>query len=123
MMILTTFTSSIIVLALWIPSSGNIPIIIFAGLYGFFSGACVSLGPAVVGQISEIKQIGVRTGTVYAFVAIAALTGSPIAGALVTRKHGEFEYLQVFCGVTMFAGTALFFAACAMKVGFEWKIF
>ncbi|PQE19424.1 monocarboxylate permease protein [Rutstroemia sp. NJR-2017a BBW] len=122
-MILTTALSSIIVLALWLPSRGNVPILLFAGFYGFFSGAFVSLGPAVIGQISEIRQIGVRTGTVYLVVSVAALTGSPIAGALVSRKHGQFQYLQIFCGVTMVVGTTLFVAARAVKVGFAWKKF
>ena len=89
-MILTTVLSTVIVLALWLPSHGNVPIMTFAGFYGFFSGAFVSLGPAVIGQISEIREIGVCTGTVCALVSIAALTGSPIAGALVSRKHGQF---------------------------------
>ena len=123
MMILTTVLSSVMVLALWLPSHGNVPIITFAGFYGCFSGAFVSLGPAVIGQISEIREIGVRTGTVYALVSIAALTGSPIAGALVSRKHGQFQYLQIFCGVTMVVGTALFVAARAVKVKFAWKKF
>ncbi|PQE23071.1 monocarboxylate permease protein [Rutstroemia sp. NJR-2017a WRK4] len=122
-MILTTALSSIVVLALWLPSRGNVPILLFAGFYGFFSGAFVSLGPAVIGQISEIRQIGVRTGTVYLVVSVAALTGSPIAGALVSRKHGQFQYLQIFCGVTMVVGTTLFVAARAVKVGFAWKRF
>lgn len=123
MMILTTSLSSITVLALWLPSRGNIPILLFAGFYGFFSGAFVSLGPAIVGQISEINQIGIRTGTVYLIVSIAALTGSPIAGALVARKDGQFEYLQIFCGVSMVIGTGLFVAARWVKVGLRWERF
>jgi MFS family permease len=123
MMILTTIGSSILVLALWLPSRGNVPIIIFAGFYGFFSGAFVSLGPAIVAQISEIRQIGVRVGTVYLLVSIAALTGSPIAGALVAQDHSNFEWLQVFCGVTMVVGTALFIAARMVRVGLAWKRF
>jgi len=77
-MIATTGFSSIIVLALWLPSKGNIPIIIFAVLYGFSSGAFVSMLPSVVAQISDVRQIGVRTGTVFFIVSIAALTGTPI---------------------------------------------
>lgn len=123
MMILTTTCSSIFVLALWLPSHGNAPVIVFAVFYGFFSGAFVSLGPALIGQISQITEIGVRIGTVYAFVSIAALTGSPIAGALVSLKNGRFEYLQLFCGATMVVGTTLFIAARAVEVGFRWKKF
>ena len=123
MMILTTACSAIIVLALWLPSRGSIPIILFAALFGFFSGAFVSLGPAVVAQISDVRQIGIRNGTVYALVAFAALTGNPIGGAPVSRKQGQFEYLQIFCRVSMVVGSALFLAARIVKVGFGGNIF
>ncbi|KAJ4303137.1 hypothetical protein N0V90_002029 [Kalmusia sp. IMI 367209] len=123
MMIATTLLTVITVLALWIPGHGNAAIIVFAALFGFFSGAFVSLGPAVVAQISEIKQIGVRNGTVYAFVSLAALTGNPIAGALITRDHGKFLYLQIFCGISMAVGCLAFLASRTAKVGLTWKRF
>jgi MFS family permease len=123
MMIATTLLTVITVLALWIPGHGNAAIIAFAAFYGFFSGAFVSLGPAVVAQISEIKQIGVRNGTVYAFVSLAALTGNPIAGVLITRDHGKFLYLQIFCGISMAVGCLAFFASRTAKVGLVWKRF
>lgn len=120
-MLFTTFFSGIIVLALWLPSHSNAPIIIFAALYGFSSGAFVSMVPAVVAQISDIRQIGVRTGTNFVFISVAGLLGSPIAGALVTRDQGKYLYLQIFCGVTMFGGASLFVVARALQVGFKLK--
>ena len=116
-MILTTAFSSVIVLALWLPSRGAIPIILFAALYGFSSGAFVSLVPALIAQISDIRRIGVRLGTNFLIISIAGLLGNPIAGALVTRDEGRYTYLQGFCGVSMFAGTALFVMARAVQVG------
>lgn len=120
-MILTTGFSAVIVLALWLPSAANAPIIIFAVLYGFSSGAFVSLAPSLVAQISDIRQIGVRNGTLFAIVSIAALTGNPIGGALVTRDNGKFKYLQIFCGCAMVCGTVLFIAARSVQVGFKLK--
>lgn len=93
-MILTTGFSAIIVLALWLPAHGNAPIIVFSALYGFSSGAFVSLGPALIAQISPIREIGVRTGTFFACIAIAGLCGNPIGGALVGQDDGGFLYLQ-----------------------------
>ena len=122
-MILITALTAIIVLALWLPGYGAVPIIIFAAFYGFFSGAAVSLAPAVVAQISKIQQIGSRNGTVYALVSIGALIGNPVGGALITRDGGNFRYLQIFCGVTMLVGCALYFASRTAKVGVVWKIF
>lgn len=118
-MILTTCFSAVIVLALWLPSHGNTPIIVFAALYGFSSGAFVSLAPSLVAQISDIREIGVRNGTLFAIVSIAALTGNPIGGALVSRENGKFTYLQIFCGCAMVCGTLFFTAARTVQVGFK----
>ncbi|KAL8807126.1 MAG: hypothetical protein Q9200_004792, partial [Gallowayella weberi] len=57
-MIATSFLSTILVLGLWLPARGNIPYILFAAFYGFSSGAFVSLAPALVAQISDIRAIG-----------------------------------------------------------------
>ncbi|KAG4431064.1 hypothetical protein IFR05_013456 [Cadophora sp. M221] len=121
-MIITTGFSAIIVLALWLPSSGNIPIIIFCVLYGFSSGAFVSMGPSVLAQISPIRELGTRTGTFFLCVAIGGLTGNPIGGALIQSDNGGFHHLQIFCGVTMAAGSLMYVADRWVQVGFKPKI-
>jgi MFS family permease len=98
---------AILVLALWLPSRSNAPTIVFSILYGFASGAFVSIVPALVAQISDIRQIGVRTGTMFAIVSIAALIGNPIGGALLGQDQGYYTYLQIFSGVSMALGTAI----------------
>ncbi|OJJ49156.1 hypothetical protein ASPZODRAFT_59824 [Penicilliopsis zonata CBS 506.65] len=117
--VMTIFTgfSAIIVLALWMPSRSNAPVIVFTALYGFSSGAFISLGPALIAQISDIRKMGVRNGTFFAIISIAALTGSPIGGALVPDVLTDsYDKLQIFCGVTMLAGT-VFFAVARVLVG------
>lgn len=105
--IMCTFTF-IIDFALWIPSKSNAPIIVFTALYGFGSGAFVSMAPALTAQITpDVSKIGVRTGTLFAIICIAALIGNPIGGAIVTAWNGRFTGLQIFCG-SMQAGGALF---------------
>jgi MFS family permease len=121
-MIITTAFSAIIVLALWLPSRGNAPIIVFCVLYGFSSGAFVSLGPSLIAQISPIREIGVRNGTFFFFVSVGGLTGSPIGGALISRDNGDFTYLQIFCGVTMAAGALLYLASRWVQCGFKLKV-
>jgi MFS family permease len=91
-------------------------------LYGFASGAYVSMGPALIAQISDIRQIGVRNGTMFAIISVAALTGSPIGGALVTKANGGFLYLQIFCGVALSAGALGFVVARSTLAGLKWKI-
>jgi len=121
-MIITSAFSAIIVLGLWLPSSSNAPILVFSALYGFSSGAFVSLSPSLIAQISPIREIGVRTGTFFLCVAFAGLTGSPIGGALLSQDNGEFRYLQIFCGVTMVAGTIVFVASRWVQCGFKLKV-
>ena len=76
--------------------------------------------PALVAQISDIRQIGVRNGTNFLVISVAGLLGNPIAGQLVTRDKGGYTYLQVFCGCTMFGGAALFVVARWLLVG--WRV-
>jgi MFS family permease len=121
-MIMTTAFSSVIVLALWLPSASNAPIIVFCILYGFSSGAFVSLGPSLIAQISPIREIGTRNGTFFLFVAIGGLTGNPIGGALVSSDHGGFTYLQVFCGLAMSIGTLGYVASRYAQVGFKMQV-
>ena len=64
----------------------------------------VSLAPSLIAQISDVRQIGVRTGTLFAVIAIAALISNPIGGELITRWNGSFTGLQIYCGVMTFAG-------------------
>lgn len=121
-MIVTTGFSAIIVLALWLPAKGNAPIIVFSSLYGFSSGAFVSLAPSLIAQISPIREIGVRSGTFFLAVAIAGLCGNPIGGALVGQDNGNYLYLQIFCGITMVVGTLVFVASRWVQCGFKMKI-
>ena len=101
--------SFILNLALWLPARGNVPIIIFAVLYGFASGTFVSLAPAIIAQItSDMRQIGTRTGTMFGLVSFAALIGNPIAGALLSDDNDQYLYLQIFTGVAIAVGTAFF---------------
>ncbi|KAI9670071.1 MAG: hypothetical protein M1829_004798 [Trizodia sp. TS-e1964] len=118
MIIMTFFTSSV-VLALWLPASSNAALIVFAALYGVGSGAFVSMQPALVAQISDIRMIGVRNGTLFAIISLAALAGSPIGGQLVLLDGGGFRSLQIFCGVVMMAGSFGFVLARIKLAGLK----
>ncbi|KAJ4374017.1 hypothetical protein N0V83_002756 [Neocucurbitaria cava] len=100
--------AGIIVLALGLPASGNAAYIAFAALYGFASGAYVSLLPAQMAAISKVEQIGVRVGVTFACVSFAGLVGNPIAGAIVDHNHGKYWGLNVFSGIMLLSGASLF---------------
>ncbi len=103
---LMSFFSGIITLAMWIPSRSHAVIIAYSALFGFSSGAFVSLGPACIAQISDIRQLGLRVGVCFAIFAIAALTGVPIAGALLGHNN-NWVHVQIWAGVTMIAGSSI----------------
>ena len=111
--------SAILVLALWIPATSNAPVIVFAALFGFGSGGIISLPPALVAQISDVRKIGTRIGTLFAVISFATLTGSPIGGAMVTAEDGKYTHLQIFSGVVMAFGCCLFVAARGSYSGFD----
>lgn len=119
---IATMLSGILTLAVWIPAKSNISIFVYAGFYGFASGAYVSLGPSVVAQLSDIKEIGLRNGVLYFCVGIAVLIGNPIGGQLVTAMDGDFLGLQLFAGVTMVAGACTILFARVLIVGWGWKV-
>ncbi|KAK5168867.1 uncharacterized protein LTR77_006176 [Saxophila tyrrhenica] len=118
MFVMCSFTG-IITLALWLPAKANAPIIVFAALFGFGSGAFVSLAPSLVAQISDVRKIGVRTGTLFAVISIAALISQPIGGALVTRWDGAYTGLQIYAGVLMCGGAVVLLLARIKLAGLK----
>ncbi|GAB7347458.1 hypothetical protein MBLNU459_g4374t2 [Dothideomycetes sp. NU459] len=118
-MIFMCFFTGIIVFALWIPAAANAPIIVFAILYGFGSGSFVSLAPSLVAQISDVREIGVRNGTLFAIISFAALCGNPIGGAIVNSMSGRYLGLQIFCGVMCLAGATSILGARIVLAGLK----
>jgi MFS family permease len=121
--IVMSIFSGTLALALWIPAKGNAAMIVFAALYGFGSGAFVSLLPAMIAQISDMKEIGTRTGVELAIMSVAALVSNPIGGALIRYDPVDFTHLQIFCGVVLLGG-AFFFALAriALAPGLIYKV-
>ncbi|KAJ5772071.1 hypothetical protein N7520_002600 [Penicillium odoratum] len=90
----------------------------FAAFYGLSAAGIQSLFPATLSTLTtDMKKIGVRMGMVLSVVAVAALIGSPIAGALVSSDDGEYMYAQMFMGSAIIAGTLTLIGARVCKVG------
>ena len=100
-----SFGAGAIVFALF---GANTPggLIVVAIFYGFFSGAFVSLiSPAIIALADDLSEIGIRLGMGFLVVSLAALTGSPITGALLD-SHGFYAPV-VWSGVCVLSGSAL----------------
>lgn len=119
-MVITSFISALVTLVVWIPGSHSTPaVIVYGVLFGFASGGFITLAPAVVAQISDIRQIGTRTGVAWFIGSLGSLTGSPIGGAIIARQGGDYTGAQLFCGFAMLAGCACFMVGRWTQAGFK----
>ncbi|PCH43672.1 MFS general substrate transporter [Wolfiporia cocos MD-104 SS10] len=77
-------------------------VIVFAILYGFFSGCCMSLlyATLLASLANSMEEVGIRLGIVYCVGAFAFLTGTPIDGALLGSVDAWYKP-TVFSGVFM----------------------
>ncbi|CAF3616387.1 unnamed protein product [Fusarium graminearum] len=117
--IIVCYLSTIWILALWIPCNTQNGLIAFAALFGYSSGAYVSLIAPLVAQISPIQEIGFRTGMVFFVSSLGGLTTNPISGQILEKPNGWIG-VKVYAGVFCFVGTTFIFAARVHRVG--WKV-
>lgn len=120
--IVVCYLSGIWILALWLPDTSTAALIAFSALFGFTSGAYVSLIAPLVMQISPMAEIGFRTGIVFLTNSIGGLTTSPISGAILDNGIG-WVGVKVFSGVFCIAGTTFVLMARVRRVGWGLKAF
>jgi MFS family permease len=101
----------------------NLPgMIIFAILYGFFSGGYVSLAPvAIISLTPDMRTLGTRMGQSFFVSSLGLLVGSPVAGEIL-NKTGSYLGLQLFSGLTVVLTGVLLVWTRFTKVGMKVKI-
>jgi len=119
--VVVCYATAIWILALWIPSSTTGGIIAFAALFGFFSGAYVSLIAPLVAQISPLPEIGFRTGLVMFISSISGLTTNPINGAILDTSTGLLG-IKIFSGVFCVVGTTFILFARIYRTGLKLNV-
>jgi hypothetical protein len=92
----------------------------FALLFGFASGANISLTPVCVGQLCDTASYGRYYATCYTLVAFGTLTGIPIAGLLLKVCGGGYLGVVVFTSACYVLGTMAFIVGRAKEVG--WRV-
>ena len=70
LLIPTAFLAGLSCLTFWMFSKTPIAVIVFAVVYGFLSGAFISVVTPCVAQISEISEIGSRLGALYTLISV-----------------------------------------------------
>jgi MFS family permease len=118
--VIVCYLSGIWILALWLADTSDTALIAFVVLFGFFSGAYVSLITPLVMQISPMVELGFLTGIVLLVTAIGGMTTNPINGAILNNAGGWAEP-KIFSGVLCLAGTTFVLIARIRKTG--WKLF
>ncbi|KAF2226391.1 MFS general substrate transporter [Elsinoe ampelina] len=110
-----TFVSGIIALCL-IVVKDVAPLFIVCVLYGFFSGALVSLPPTVFVSLSLHKRhmIGTRMGMGFFFISIGLLLGTPVSGWILDAS--DYTYVWTFGGTMLIVASLLMFAGRTAKL-------
>lgn len=109
----------------WIGINNEAGAIVFACIYGYASGAIVSLPPTIIARLSpDLSMMGTRMGMCFVFAGTGLLIGNPIAGALLNLEEAEFWKAQTFTGVMVATGAAFFIGLRLLKwkQGDGWKI-
>ncbi|EIN12195.1 MFS general substrate transporter [Punctularia strigosozonata HHB-11173 SS5] len=103
--------SGLACLVLWLTARTVAGVLAFAIAYGFCSGAFTALVTPCVAQISEPGQVATRLGILYSILSIPALTGGPLAGALIRDHHMDYTAPIAFAGTTMVLGSVFLLVA------------
>jgi MFS family permease len=92
-------------------------LVVFAILYGFVSGAVVSLPSAVVASLApSMNLVGTWMGMSFCFAAIGILIGNPIAGTIISVPLNEYSGGFIFAGSTVMGAAVCYAAAKCITV-------
>ncbi|KAF9937301.1 hypothetical protein BGZ67_001394 [Mortierella alpina] len=108
-LVISSLFASLSVLFIWVFTGSSIPVMfVFCVLYGFFSGSFTAIVPTVAAHLCGIKRLASVTGLVYGGIALGALIGSPVGGALLDLSDGK-DYLsvQLWTGLVLAASTVM----------------
>ncbi|KZF20961.1 monocarboxylate permease-like protein, mch4 [Xylona heveae TC161] len=101
----------------WIAIYTSGGLIALAILYGFFSGAFVSLPAVALTTLTpDFRSLGTRMGMCSVLCGLGSLCGSPVAGAILD-KTGSYLGTQLYSGITICATGVLLFLARICKTG------
>ncbi|KAI0369439.1 MFS general substrate transporter [Pilatotrama ljubarskyi] len=103
----TTFLMGLLALVFWTFAKSLMAIVLFAVVYGCFSGAFLAMQIPCIAQISNIGEVGTRIGILYSVASFGVLAGGPAAGAVLRGDGGSYTGMIVLCGVVNILGSLL----------------
>ncbi|KFY89649.1 hypothetical protein V500_05568 [Pseudogymnoascus sp. VKM F-4518 (FW-2643)] len=114
--------SGVFTLAIWLPLEihpSTAGIFVFGLLYGFVSGGVISLAPPCVAALGDgdVANMGAMMGGLCFSIALGALTGLPILGAIKDADGDRFRNVIVFSGCVLILGGFFIGVARVLKFG------
>jgi predicted MFS family arabinose efflux permease len=92
-------------------------LIVIALLYGFSSGAILSLPPIGIVSLSpSLAVIGTRFGTSCSVASLGLLVGAPVSGAILGMAR-NYVGLQIFAGIVLLVAAASCGISRVLKAG------
>jgi hypothetical protein len=105
---------------MWLQRGSRTGLLIATSLvFGFGSGSNISITPVCLAQLCEVERFSTFYASAYTVSSFGALTGIPIAGALINAAGGEFWGLIEFAGITYSIILVLLVIVRVMEVGFN----
>jgi MFS family permease len=84
----------------WPFATTKASLVAVAIIYGFSSGAFVTLLPAPLVKMGDIRDAGRRTGIAGSAIAFGAVAGPPISGAIM-QSPGGFKFVGYYAGIKL----------------------
>ena len=100
---------------IWLGAHGYMTMVLFALAMGASYGGYVALNPSVVAELFGVTGMGVVLGTLYTSIAVTALVGPPIVGAIIDRT-GSYQIGILFTIVATLAGFLVLLALKPRKI-------
>jgi MFS family permease len=95
----------------------------FATIYGLFSSGVNSLFPTALSSLTtDMTKMGVRMGMIFTVISFATLTGTPIAGALISTDGGNYLGMEMFSASLLMIGAIMLVAARISRTGWKLKV-
>ncbi|KAH7184565.1 major facilitator superfamily domain-containing protein [Fusarium flagelliforme] len=99
-MCVTAFCCTLLIWTVWLTATENqAQSTAFTILFGFWSGAAISLTPVCISRVCTIEDYGKRNGTAFSVASFGALIGVPIGGAILDAGGSNYRNLIIFSGV------------------------